>query len=130
MTIRNIRRLLIAVGLLGIPTIALAANDPIPGVDIIVKKDCRPRECPPGIAANTDSHGRFTARIAEPGSYQIWSDCRSRRAPRPCPARTLTLRATGAEPRRAADGSYTVTVPRGRAVVLTGMVRTPDAAPR
>lgn len=126
---RSSRYPMIALALTLIPAAAFAGSEPIPGIDIIVRKNCDP-PCPPGLAANTDARGAFTVRFAEPGRYNVSSDCRSRRAPRPCPARTLTVRATGAEPRRAADGSYDFTVPRGRVVVLTGMVRTPDTAPR
>lgn len=116
---------MLAIALLA-PAPALAfllVNNPIPGIDIIVRKEHGGHAL---TAAVTDARGGFITQVREPGNYQIWTECRNPRAPQPCPARRLTVR--GAEMRPGREGSYEFTVPRGRRVVLTGTVVTRDPA--
>ena len=67
-----VRAALAALALSFSMTAAIAAIDPIPGVDIIVKKN------PGGLAvvvATTDAKGKFSARVAEPGNYTLSTAC-------------------------------------------------------
>ena len=67
-----VRAALAALALSFSMTAAMAASDPIPGVDIIVRKN------PGGLAvvvATTDAKGKFSARVAEPGNYALSTAC-------------------------------------------------------
>jgi hypothetical protein len=67
---------------------ARAANEPIPGVDIIVKKN------PGGIVAtaHADKVGRFTLRLTEPGDYTVTTSGHRKST---CAARSPSIRAPG-----------------------------------
>ena len=72
-----VRAALAALALSFSMTAAMAASDPIPGVDIIVRKN------PGGLAvvvATTDAKGKFSARIAEPGNYTLSTACHPKTA--------------------------------------------------
>lgn len=100
-------------------TPAIANNNPIPGVDIIVKKK------PGGVAivANTtDKSGQFTARVGEPGDYTISFACRAKA---PCPRFAATLAANGKSLKSSEAMTYDLTVGRDP-VTLTGSVETLD----
>lgn len=49
-----------------------ATSEPIPGVDIIVKKKCNPSPCPKphSIETNTDPTGKFSSKV-EAGEYEL-----------------------------------------------------------
>jgi hypothetical protein len=72
--IRSPVALALAVGLaLAYPgSAALAINDPIPGIDIVVRKN------PGGIAVITpiDESGKFSLRLTERGNYTVSTACR------------------------------------------------------
>ena len=94
--------------------------EPIPGVDIIVKKK-------PGggivVVATTDREGRFSGRFAEPGDYTISFACRAKA---PCPRFAATLAANGQPLKSSEAMTYDLTV-GGEPVVLTGTVAALDA---
>jgi hypothetical protein len=95
-----------------------ASINPIPGVDVIVKKN------PPGtkpIVATTDRSGRFTARVTEPGKYTVFIVCKTE----PCPHFTVSISASGKELKANKDLSYDLTVEDRKPVVLTGQVLGP-----
>lgn len=66
--------LALAVGLACWGSAALATNNPIPGVDIIVKKN-------PGdsivVTPTSDHSGKFSVKLKEPGNYTISTACKS-----------------------------------------------------
>jgi hypothetical protein len=103
-------------------------GDPIPGIDVVVKKQ------PAGaalVAATTDKAGRFTVRVAEPGSYTLTAACRA--APR-CPETVIVL--NGLSSRMSANEAVasgalktvSFSVTPGRAEVISGVVQA--AGPR
>ena len=98
-----------------------AAINPIPGVDVIVKKN------PHGIrsvVATTDRSGRFTGRVTEPGQYTVFIVCKTE----PCPRFTVTLSASGRELKANRDMTYDLTVEDHKPVILTGQVLGPAEA--
>jgi hypothetical protein len=101
---------------------ATAANNPIPGVDIIVQKK------PGGSAIHrtSDASGQVSIRLAEPGHYTITTSC----GPRRCPSHTAMFSVSGAplKPVPGAANTFEFNVAEGQAVVLTGEVRSPDVA--
>lgn len=112
----------VSVAMLASP--AMAINDPIPGVDIIVKKN------PGGIALVedvTDMRGGFTVRLKAAGRYTLSTACPAGMLP--CPPRRLSVflpdggPASGARLIAAADGSYDVIVAKG-GTALRGVVCT------
>lgn len=105
-----------------IPTMPAGAqyqNEPIPGVDIIVRKK-------PGgsivVVATTDREGRFSGRFAEPGDYTISFACRAKV---PCPRFAATIAANGQPLKSSEAMTYDLTVGRDP-VTLTGSVETLD----
>jgi len=86
---------------------AMAASNPIPGVDIIVRKK------PPKIAivVPVDTSGKFSLRLKEPGTYAISTACRTDG----CPAGALSLNVAGKAQKADADGnaSYEFDVGQG-----------------
>lgn len=86
---------------------AMAASNPIPGVDIIVRKK------PPktAIVVPVDTSGKFSLRLKEPGTYTISTACRTDG----CPAGALSLNVAGKAQKPDADGnaSYEFDVGQG-----------------
>jgi len=109
--------------LIGLASLALAisataamAGEPIPGVDIELGKN------PGGIAvvvASSDTAGRFTARVAEPGRYTVSFVCK--RAP--CRPFTVQVSASGKPLKAGPDMTYDLTVEGRMPVVLTGLIQ-------
>ncbi len=67
-------------------TPSVATNNPIPGIDIIVQKDCDP-PCPPStISVNRDNTFAGQLRLT-PGTYRVSTACSPRVR---CPAHRLT----------------------------------------
>ena len=104
-------------------TAAIAAENPIPGIDIIVKKK------PGGIIATvvSDERGRFSVVVPEPGRYTVSTSCPAKRPPSSCPQHRLSLNASGKPLRAGPGGSYDFTVSKVETGVLTGVV---EAMPR
>jgi len=106
---------------LSIATPMQAAINPIPGVDVIVKKN------PHGIrsvVATTDRSGRFTGRVTEPGQYTVFIVCKTE----PCPHFTVSLSASGKVLKANKDRTYDLTVEDRKPVILTGQVLGPAEA--
>ena len=113
----------LVLGALVLPTAApmQAASNPVPGVDIVVRKK-PPRNKP--LVATTDHSGRFTAQVTEPGEYTVFIVCRTE----PCPRFTVSISASGKELKANKDLSYDLTVEDRKPVVLTGQVLGPEKA--
>ncbi|MBM3502033.1 MAG: hypothetical protein FJX74_25555 [Armatimonadetes bacterium] len=115
-------------------------NDPIPGVDVVVKRR------PPGalITTTSDADGRFSVRVSEPGQYTLSTACKSqsacarfipssdpdaacgddlRRAGSGCLPYTVSLTASGVPLRPSPDGTFEFTVDGARGpIVISGRV--------
>jgi hypothetical protein len=96
---RKSATLLLAVGLALALTgpAAMAAGEPIPGVDIIVKKK------PPKttIVVPVDASGTFSVRLKEPGNYTVSTACRAGG----CPPVALSINVAGQALQPGADGA-------------------------
>ena len=120
-----VRAALAALALSFSVTAAMATNDPIPGVDIIVKKN------PGGLAvvvATTDAKGKFSARVAAPGNYTLSTACHPK-AVCPAYAGTYTITFTGTlsgtpEPQTIATGRTSTFMVGKTPAVISGMLRT------
>ena len=110
--------MLSAVVLLASGSPALAASDPIPGIDIIVKK--KPG---PGIVATvvSDERGLFSVAVGEPGRFTVSSACPAKR-PR-CPAHRISVRVSGKLLQVGPSGSYAFAIAKGESAVITGLVQ-------
>jgi hypothetical protein len=99
-------------------TAAMATIDPIPSVDIIVKKK------PHGLAvvvATTDASGKFSARLAEPGDYTVSTACHPKAV---CVPYTFTasINASGLTKSGPGTMTFTITVKPEAPAVLSGIV--------
>lgn len=114
------RAFLAGLALAGACTAAMAAINPIPGVDIIVKKN-------PGghviVTATSDRSGHFTARVTEPGEYTVTTACRQ---PSACRAHTLSINGGGLVKSGGGTMPYSFTVTARNPVVLTGQIMGKD----
>ena len=95
---------------------AMAAINPIPGVDIIV------RSRPGGIVvgqATSDTSGRFSVMVKEPGQYTLSSACRQTACQKARPPFTFTstppLKPNG-------NGTYDFTVGADGPFVISGVI--------
>ena len=106
--------LTVAALLLSIAPPMWAATNPIPGVDVVVRKH-------PGatmVVATTNAKGQFSGRVTEAGQYSISIVCKTA----PCPRFTVTLSANGKVLKANADKTYNLTVEDRKLVMLTGAV--------
>ena len=92
-----------------------ASDDPIPGVDVVVRK--KPSGVPM-VVASSNSKGQFSGRVSAGGQYTISLVCKTE----PCPRFTVTLSASGKVLRAKPDGTYDLTVEDRMPVTLTGQV--------
>jgi hypothetical protein len=106
----------LAVGLLLSCSLAMAAIDPVPGVDIIVKKNPGP------IVATvpTEKSGKFSMEVKESGDYTVSTSCRGL----PCAAgqHIKQLKRAGKPLKPGADGSYSFSVAKSGVVIISGTV--------
>ena len=118
-----VRAALAALALSSSVTAAMAIINPIPGVDIIVKKN------PGGLAvvvATTDAKGKFSARVAEPGNYTLSTACHPKTT---CLGYTGTVTFTVTlgptpEPQTIATGTTSTFSVGKTPTVISGMLRT------
>jgi len=93
---------------------AWAATNPIPGVDVVVRK----HPAATMVVATTNSKGQFNGRVTEAGRYTISIVCKTA----PCPRFTVTVSANGKVLKANADRTYDLTVEDRKPVTLTGAV--------
>jgi len=94
---------------------AMATNDPIPGVDIIVQKN-------PGGTVVVTGHvskksGKFSVQVKEPGQYTISTACKQSA----CPSYRVLIKASGVPLKHGTGGNFTVG--NNAPVVLSGQIQ-------
>lgn len=96
---------------------AMATSNPIPGVDIIVKKNPGPNSA---IVATSDVNGLFVVRLVEPGQYTVSTDCKRLKV---CPPYKVKITAKGSilKPSRQGSMAYDFIVENRKPVVLSGV---------
>lgn len=100
---------------------AFAANNPIPGIDIIVRPEpcggTGQRPCMPTATGTTGKDGRFNLRLTGAGIYALGSACKRGG---PCKAHTLAVTANGAPVKAGPDMTFRITV-RLEPVLVSGL---------